>query len=92
MVERRYTNVLDIAPHIYHLGLVQQIRRKHGDGVMGLDEPRRGQTFNVLHTVGKELGLVLNSLRQRSNFNIPVFFIPICETFHFKEWKSINLR
>ena len=21
----------------------------------------------------------------------PVFFIPISETFHFKEWKSINL-
>ena len=64
-----------------------------------------------LHAVGKELGLVLNSLRQRSNFNIPakknldvmidftrrsketpVFFIPICETFHFKEWKPINLN
>ena len=34
-----------------YLGLVQQIRRKHGDGVMGLDEPRRGQTFNVLKVV-----------------------------------------
>ena len=64
-----------------------------------------------LHAVGKELRLVLNSLRQRSNFNIPakkvldlmidftrrlketpVFFIPICETFHFKEWKPINLQ
>ena len=22
----------------------------------------------------------------------PVFFIPICETFHFKEWKPINLQ
>ena len=64
-----------------------------------------------LHAVGKELRLVLNSLRQRSNFNIPakkvldlmidftrrlketpVFFIPICKTFHFKEWKPINLQ
>ena len=64
-----------------------------------------------LHAVGKELGLILNSLRQRSNFNIPskkvtdvmidftrrsketpVFFIPISETFHFKEWKPINLN
>ena len=34
-----------------YLGLVQQIRRKHGDGVVGLDEPRGGQTFNVLKVV-----------------------------------------
>ena len=28
----------------------------------------------------------------RRSKETPVFFIPICKTFHFKEWKPINLQ
>ena len=34
-----------------------------------------------------EIGLT----RMNGAFNSPVIFIPICETFHLEEWKSINL-